>query len=94
MSIVRKTVATAAAGALVALLGLGGAALAQTTPSAQPAPAAKTTAPAPAAKASHHKKNHVKTHHHHRAKGMTKSTTKGEKTGATPSTGAAPATKN
>ncbi|WP_298355037.1 hypothetical protein [Rhodoblastus sp.] len=92
MSFLDKTVRIAAAGALATVLGLGGAALAQTTPAAQPAQSATspTATPAPAAKASHHKKPHVKTHRHHRAKGMTK----GAKTGATPSTGAAPATKN
>ncbi len=84
MSINRKIVRTAAAGALIALLGLGGA-LAQTTPDAQPGPAA-TTAPAPAAKVAHAKKHRVPTHRRHHAKSATPA--------KAPATSAAPATKN
>jgi hypothetical protein len=63
MSIVRKSFSAAATGALIALLGLGDVALAQSTPDASSAPAAAT--PAPAAKMAPHKMSNVQKHRHH-----------------------------
>jgi hypothetical protein len=89
MSINRKSLrAATAAGALIALLGFGDAALAQAAPDSQPAATTPAAESAPAAKMAHHKTHHVRKHRSHRAKGATKHMTPAK----APAT-SAPATK-